>query len=598
MAVLPFEILPLGFRFRPTDVELIDHYLRLKINGNEKDVSVIREVDVCKIEPWDLPDLSVIQTTDQEWFYFCPRDRKSLNSQRSNRATSKGYWKATGKDRRIVSRKMGLIGMKKTLVFYMGRAPKGKRTHWIIHEYRSTLQELDGTQPGQGAFVLCRLFNKQDDKKQADDFDGSNCDEGETIACSPTATNTTSPGLLQFDATPIHQSPVSCDKSIKHPGKTDNKVGQVSDSLVPAQSHSNSFNAFYEKVHLNKVGTPEINSEIDDAVNYFYVPKAPLFPLQQMHARPETDTMDQIDTYGFGSTVGPMQFQNGDSDTSISEFLNSVLMNPDDYSETSISKIPFFQGSDCKNLDGVCLNNVLKKENGSYSGSDAEVTELQYAVAFNNSSAFYHASPDSVANTHLLNPHSDADDWFFDAALDQFCNLPSTEEESICTRQYSNPQQQLETVDEKVDAGIQIRQRAQVPTSFPTNNVNQGNANRRIILQKPSGTANEMQSDPSELQRFDGKSTSDYAEYLPSEDGVRSSLISEESRVQPVTRLSSKQKSISEATKKNTDGTKVINLVNWCRRFKPIHMIGVALMMVMSSAFICVWRAPKIILDI
>jgi len=47
--------LPPGFRFHPTDEELVGYYLTKKVLDGSFAVRAIAEVDLNKCEPWDLP---------------------------------------------------------------------------------------------------------------------------------------------------------------------------------------------------------------------------------------------------------------------------------------------------------------------------------------------------------------------------------------------------------------------------------------------------------------------------------------------------------------------------------------------------------------
>ncbi|EER99924.1 NAC domain-containing protein 102 [Sorghum bicolor] len=166
--------LPPGFRFHPTDDELILHYLRNRAASAPCPVPIIADVDIYKFNPWDLPAKALYG--DGEYYFFSPRDRKYPNGIRPNRAAGSGYWKATGTDKPIHDAATGdAVGVKKALVFYKGRPPRGSKTNWIMHEYR--LAAANGsTSPLAAAYrppskfrnvsmrlddwVLCRIYKK------------------------------------------------------------------------------------------------------------------------------------------------------------------------------------------------------------------------------------------------------------------------------------------------------------------------------------------------------------------------------------------------------------------------------------------------------
>ncbi|CAN8291622.1 unnamed protein product [Cochlearia groenlandica] len=168
------EILLPGFRFHPTDEELVSFYLKKKVQHHPLSIELIRQLDIYKYDPWDLPRFAM--TGEKEWYFYCPRDRKYRNSSRPNRVTGAGFWKATGTDRPIYASEgtNKCIGLKKSLVFYKGRAAKGVKTDWMMHEFRlpsplsdpsishlsSSKKFFDSPISPNDSWAICRIFKK------------------------------------------------------------------------------------------------------------------------------------------------------------------------------------------------------------------------------------------------------------------------------------------------------------------------------------------------------------------------------------------------------------------------------------------------------
>ncbi|MCO5579121.1 hypothetical protein L7F22_032973 [Adiantum nelumboides] len=154
-----------GFRFHPTEQELVGFYLIHKVAGAlPATFDLIPEVELYLHHPWEL-----VADTDKgsakEWFFFVPRGSKHLNGARPNRRTKCGFWKATGTDKVVklnyASAPSQHNGLKKTLVYYKGRAQNGSRTPWIMNEYRLANNSATNQHRKEDIITLCKLYKKK-----------------------------------------------------------------------------------------------------------------------------------------------------------------------------------------------------------------------------------------------------------------------------------------------------------------------------------------------------------------------------------------------------------------------------------------------------
>ncbi|KAK6916089.1 NAC domain [Dillenia turbinata] len=145
--------IPPGFRFYPTDEELVVHFLHRKATLLPCHPDVIPDLDLYTFDPWELEGKALGE--GNQWYYFSRRTQ--------NRITNNGYWKIVETDEPIIGTHSGKkIGIKKCLVFYIGEAPGGIKTNWIMHEYRLTQGASSSRRPKNdySKWVVCRVYEQ------------------------------------------------------------------------------------------------------------------------------------------------------------------------------------------------------------------------------------------------------------------------------------------------------------------------------------------------------------------------------------------------------------------------------------------------------
>ncbi|XP_058209021.1 NAC domain-containing protein 104-like [Rhododendron vialii] len=170
--------LPPGFRFYPTDGELVVHFLHQKAALLPFHPDVILDLDLYPYDPWELDGKALAE--GNKWYYF---SRKT-----QNRISGSGFWKPLGVDEPVFCTSTGSkkVGMKKHFVFYKTtEATAEVKTNfgYIMQEFR--LSDCGSTSTSgrsskrkrksksifqdYSTWVLCRIYER-------------NCDDGDDSA--------------------------------------------------------------------------------------------------------------------------------------------------------------------------------------------------------------------------------------------------------------------------------------------------------------------------------------------------------------------------------------------------------------------------------
>ncbi|OMO69178.1 No apical meristem (NAM) protein [Corchorus capsularis] len=145
--------LPPGFRFRPTEEQLLHGYLLKKVRGEALPCDIVTDCEIYgerDKEPWKIFD----ENSTEKFYVFTQLKKKNPNGKRIERKAGIGSWKGQRTDF-VKDSNNNHIGFKKPFVFEVKNPSSSninKQQHWLMTEY-SLVNDLSG-------YVLCEIRNK------------------------------------------------------------------------------------------------------------------------------------------------------------------------------------------------------------------------------------------------------------------------------------------------------------------------------------------------------------------------------------------------------------------------------------------------------
>ncbi|PIN18496.1 hypothetical protein CDL12_08839 [Handroanthus impetiginosus] len=162
--------LPLGWRFVPTDQELIISYLTNKVFFRALPAKAIKEIDAMELYSVH-PKVLVESISNEPEHYFFVRDHEYFYGEINKMkrvGDGIGYWRCIGKEDPVHDAEGNLRAFKIHST-YFSIIPKRMRTHWRLEVYR--LVDIEPSTEDEeelhvGEWVVARITRGKDPRKQ------------------------------------------------------------------------------------------------------------------------------------------------------------------------------------------------------------------------------------------------------------------------------------------------------------------------------------------------------------------------------------------------------------------------------------------------